>query len=164
MQATQADIEDFKKQIENGSIQRAYQAIISYMMDLRTHFANLYGDSAVSALYQGYMDMTYFAIFPPALKPHELKVAVVFNFDAFRFEAWLGARNRKIQRQYWETFRVHQWEKLRVVAPGKGIDAIVECDLADQFEIDQLDALTSKIDDSAAAFLQIIEKFLSEQF
>jgi hypothetical protein len=32
------------------------------------------------------MDMTYFAIFPPCLKSHDLKVAIVFNYDAFRFE------------------------------------------------------------------------------
>lgn len=164
MQATQEDVEAFKSQLEAGSIQRAYQALISYMMDLRTHFANLYGDSAVSALYQGYMDMTYFAIVPPALRPHELKVAILFNFDTFRFEAWLGARNRKIQRQYWEHFRDHDWEKYHVVAPGKGIDAIVECDLADHFDIDHLDELTSKIDDGATAFLQSIESYLSERF
>lgn len=163
MQATQEDIEDFQRQLENGSVQKAYQALISYMMGLRTHFANLYGDSAVSALYQGYMDMTYFAIIPPSLKTHELKVAIVFNYAAFRFEAWIGARNRKIQRLYWERFKDHRWEKYRVVSPGRGIDAIVECDLAYDFDIDHLDALTSTIDNGAAAFLQSIEKFLSER-
>jgi len=27
------------------------------------------------------------------------KVAIVFNYEAFRFEAWLAARNLKVQRQ-----------------------------------------------------------------
>jgi len=75
------------------------------MMGLRTHFASKYGDPAVSGLYKGYMDMTYFALFPPSLKRLDLKIAIVFNYEAFRFEAWLAARNRKVQRQYWDDFK-----------------------------------------------------------
>ena len=63
MDSIQQDLDGFKKQLENGSLQRAYRALIAYMSALRTHFAKKYGDSAVSALYQGFMDMTYFAIF-----------------------------------------------------------------------------------------------------
>ena len=32
------------------------------MMDLRRHFKNKYPSYSISGLYQGYMDMTYFAI------------------------------------------------------------------------------------------------------
>lgn len=84
------DIRDFRGQLEKGSIQKAYKALISYMMSLRTHFKNKYEGFTVSGLYQGYMDMTYFALFPPSLKRRDLKIAVVFNYDAFRFEAWLA--------------------------------------------------------------------------
>ena len=71
MHSIREDMEEFRGQLRNGSIQRAYTALLSYMMGLRTHFKNSYPDSAVSGLYQGYMDMTYFALFPPPLKRRE---------------------------------------------------------------------------------------------
>ena len=119
MHSIREDMEEFREQLRNGSIQRAYTALLSYMMGLRTHFKNSYPDSAVSGLYQGYMDMTYFALFPPTLKRRNLKIAMVFNYEAFRFEAWLAGSNRKVQRQYWEMFRDSQWTNYRVIAPGK---------------------------------------------
>ena len=148
-------------QLGTGSIQKAYRAIISFMMGLRSHFANQYGDSAVSALYQGYMDMTYFAIFPPSFKPLDLKVAIVFNYEAFRIEAWLAARNRKIQRQYWELFKDCPWLEYRIVTPAGGIDSIVECDLVKDFDLGDPVALTTTIENTTGAFIKNIESHLS---
>ena len=91
-----------------------------------------------------------------------LKVAIVFNYDAFRFEAWLAARNRKVQRQYWELFRDSHWAEYRVVTPAGGIDSIIECDLTKDFDFSDPDALTSKIESATAAFIANIERFLSE--
>jgi hypothetical protein len=156
-------MEEFRRQLEMGSIQKAYGALLAYMMSLRTHFVSLYGEAAVSGLYQGYMDMTYFALFPPVLKSRDLKVAIVFNYAAFRFEAWLAARNRKVQRQYWELFRDSQWSEYRVVAPAGGIDSIIECDLATDFDLDDPDALTAKIETVTAEFMDNIQRFLSVQ-
>jgi len=156
------DMEEFQGQLRKGAIQKAYRALLSYMMGLRTHFKNRYPDSAVSALYQGYMDMTYFAIFPPPLKHRDLKIAIVFNYEAFSFEAWLAGRNRKVNRQYWELFRDSQWTAYRVVTPAKGIDSIVECDLAKDFDFSDPDALTSIIETTTAAFIDDVERFLSE--
>ena len=101
------------------------------MSGLRTRFTNNYPKFAVSGLYQGYMDMTYFAIFPQALKERSLKIAIVFNCDSFRFEAWLAASNRKIRRRYWEPFEDSQWPNCRVVVPAKSIDSIIKCNLTD---------------------------------
>jgi len=162
MHSTQEDMEKFRAQLEKGSIQKAYLALLSYMMDLRTHFKNCYADSAISGLYQGYMDMTYFGIFPPSLKQRGLKVAIVFNYAAFRFEAWLAGSNRKVQRQYWELFRDSEWAEYRVVTPARGIDSIIECDLAKDFDFSDPDALTLMIETTTVAFINDIEKFLSE--
>lgn len=163
MQSIQADMQVLQEQLKRGALQRAYRALIAYMQGLRTRFAEQYGDSAVSALYQGYLDMTYFALFPPALKRRDLKIAIVFNYDAFRFEAWLAARNRKVQRQYWELFKEHPWDGYRVVAPAQGIDSIVECDLAADFDFGDLEALTAQIEQTTAAFLADLEGFLAQE-
>jgi hypothetical protein len=154
---------EWRRQLGKGSIQKAYKALLSYMAGLRTHFANNYGDTAVSGLYQGYMDMSYFALFPPALKSRELKAAIVFNYEAFRFEAWLTARNRRVQRQYWELFRDSQWRDYRVITPTVGIDSIVECDLASDFDLSDPDSLTARLETAAVAFIADIERFLSQR-
>jgi hypothetical protein len=155
------EMEELKKQLEIGAIQNAYRAILAFMMRLRTYYANKYGDPFVSNLYQGYMDMTYFAIHPASLKPLDLKVAIVFNYNAFRFEAWLAARNRKIQRQYRALFNGSHWPEYRIVAPGEGIDSIIECDLAKEFDLDHPDELIKNIENKTDEFLETIEKFLS---
>jgi hypothetical protein len=162
MHSIQEDVDELQKQLKKGRIQKAYRALLSYMMGLRTHFANKYGESAVSGLYQGYMDMTYFAIFPSSLKRLDLKIAIVFNYDAFRFEAWLSARNRKVQKEYWELFKDSHWAEYRVVAPAGGIDSILECNLAKDFDLSDSDALTSRIETATTVFIDNIERFLSE--
>jgi hypothetical protein len=120
-------MEEFRRLLEKGSVQRAYRALLSYMMGLRTHFQHKLGDSAVSGLYQGHMDMTYFALFPPSLRHHNLKIAILFNYDAFQFEAWLAGRNRAVQHRYFDLLKDAPWPGYRVVAPGKGVDSILEC-------------------------------------
>jgi len=57
MHAIQEDMEELRRQLGKGSIQKAYRALLSYLMGLRTHFDNRYADFFVSGLYQG---MTYF--------------------------------------------------------------------------------------------------------
>lgn len=156
------DMEEFREQLRKGAIQKAYRALLAYMMGLGTHFKKQYPDLAVSSLYQGYLDMTYFALFPPALRQRDLKVAIVFNYDAFRFEAWLVGRNRKVQQQYWELFRDCQWPDYRVVKPAVGIDSIVERDLARDFDLSDPQALTARIEKAAVAFIDEIERTLRE--
>jgi len=51
MHSIQEDMEELRKQLGKGSIQKAYGALLSYMMRLRTHFVNKYGDPAVSGLW-----------------------------------------------------------------------------------------------------------------
>jgi AraC family transcriptional regulator len=160
MNSIAKDLAEFRSQLEKGSVPRAYQALLSYTMGLRTHFNNTLAGSTVSDLYQGYMDITYFALFPASLKDHSLKIAIVFNYDAFGFEAWLAGRNRKVQRQYWELFKNGRWPEYRVVTPAKGIYSILECDLATDFDLDDPDVLTASIETATVAFIGDIERFL----
>jgi hypothetical protein len=102
------------------------------------------------------MDMTYFAISPPPLKQRDLKIAIVFNYKAFRFEAWLAERSRKVDRHYWELFKDRKWTTYRVVTPAKGIDSIIECDLSKTFNLNDADALTTSIEKGVGTFIKDI--------
>ncbi len=161
MHSTREDMEELRGLLVKGSVQRAYRALLSYMKGLRRHLEKSVAGATVSGLYQGTMDMTFFALFPSSLRPHNLKIAIVFNYDAFRFEAWLCGRNRAVQRQYWELFKDGHWPEYRVSTPAKGVDSILECDLVSTFDLDDPDVLTSRIETATVAFIDEIEEFLS---
>jgi hypothetical protein len=161
MQSIQEDMNELRGQLSTGAIQKAYRALLGYMLDLRTRFKGRYPGYSVSGLYQGYMDMTYFAIVPPSLKHRALKIAIVFNYEAFRFEAWLAGTNRQAQRKYWELFRDSRWPKYRVVTPARGVDSIIERNLAEDFDFGDLDALTANIEENTVEFIDDVVRFLS---
>ena len=162
MRSIQEDMNELRMQLRTGAIQKAYKALLSYMMELRTRFKNKYPSYSISGLYQGYLDMTYFAIVPPSLKQRDLKIAIVFNYEAFRFEAWLAGTHRQVQRKYWELFRDSRWTEYRIVTPAKGVDSIIECNLAEDFDFGDLDSLTASIEENAVEFIDDVERFLSD--
>lgn len=163
MNSIREDFETFRRQLEKGPVKRAYRGLLAYMLGLRNHFKNGDPGYAVSGLYQGYMDMTYFALFPPKLKSRDLKIAIVFNYEAFRFEVWLSGKNQAVQRQYWELLKQGRWDGYRLVAPAKGVDSIIERDLVEDFDLGDPDALTSRIETDTAAFIDEVERFLAER-
>jgi hypothetical protein len=156
------DIQELRRRLGEGAIQRAYRGIVSYMSHLRTVFAAQQGERAVSGLYQGYFDMTYFALFPDALKKRNLKLAIVFNYQIFRFEVWLAARNRQLQRRYWELLLEARYKKHPLAEPAIGTDAIVEAVLAADYSLDAEDNLTVRIVEGVTVFERDIVAFLDE--
>lgn len=156
------DLQELHEQLAHGALPRAYGSIIGYMSQLRSRFAARDGERAVSALYQGCFDMTYFALHPAALKSRGLKLAIVFDYDEFGFEVWLAARNRAIQRQYWQLLRDNGWTAHRLMEPAPGIDAIVEVRVAEASVMQQPETLTALIEEAAQALLDEVLAFLAE--
>jgi hypothetical protein len=156
-------VNEYKKQLEKGAIQKAYKGLMEYIMDLRTYFKNKYPDYFVSSsIYYGYMDMTYFSFFPESLKQRKLKIGIVFIHEAFRFEVWLFGYNKQVQSKYWKSFKESGWNKYHIVSTTKGVDSIVEYILADNPDFSDLDALTKQIDSATLIFIKDVEDFLSK--
>ena len=154
------DLDALRDQLEAGSIRRGYSAILAYMSRLRSEFAASPG-LAVSGLYQGTFDMTYFALFPPALKARDLKLAVVFDYESFRIQVWLAARNRAVQRKYFALLGDNGWDAYPLVEPASGVDAITVADVASGLEIQAEEELTQKVRAAVAAFTSDLERFLN---
>ncbi len=154
---------EYRKQLEKGAIQKAYKGLMEYVMDLRTYFKNKYPDYFVSGgIYYGYMDMTYFPCFPKSLKNRNLKIAIVFIHETFRFEAWLAGFNKQVQAKYWKLFTESDWDKYPLVSSIKGVDSIIEHILVENPDFSDLDALTKQIERETLKFITDIESFLSE--
>ncbi len=152
---------EYRKQLEKGDIQKAYKGLMEDIMSLRTYFQNKYPDYFVSGnIYYGYMDMTYFSFSPKSLKERNLKIAIVFIYDTFKFEVWLSGYNRNVQKQYWKLLKESGWNKYRIVPQDKGVDSILEHTLDDNPNFGNTDKLTEKIENGTLNFIKDIEDFL----
>ena len=159
----QENMTEYKKQIQKGSIVKAYRGLMEYIMHLRTYLGKKYTDYNVpSNIYFGYMDMTYFSIIPKSFKDKKLKIAIVFNYETFGFEVWLSAINKNVLTKYWKLVKEKNWDKYRIVKPGKGIDSILEYNLVNDPDFSNLDALTKKIERGTLNFIKDVENFLSK--
>jgi hypothetical protein len=161
MASFQECMQEYRKQLEQGAIQQAYQGLMGYMRDLRTRFEMKYPDHFVSGIYYGYMDMTYFAFVPKALQDRKLKAAIVFIHPAFRFEVWLAGYNKQVQSKYWKFFKESGWDQYHLVPTTEGMDSILECALVNDPDFGDLDALTAQIEEGTLKFIQDVEGFLS---
>jgi hypothetical protein len=160
MESLNESVVEYRKQMEKGIIQKAYKGIIDYVMQLRTHFKNKYPELSVGNIYSGYMDMTYFPLFPKMLKSRKLKIAIVFIHDTCRFEAWLSGNNRQVQQKYRELIRDKNWDKYRM--NPNNADSIIESPLVSNPDFSDLDILTKKIETSTLSFIKDIEAFFSK--
>ncbi len=162
MDSLRANMDEYKRQLKKGAIQKAYRVLQEYILELRTRFESDFPEYSVSGgIYHGYMDMTYFALFPEELKKRKLKIAIVFVYDSFRFEIWLSASNKRIQSEYWKLFNESTWDKYRIVPTPEGYDSIVEHVLVDNPDFNDRKGLTKRIEISTKQFIKDIELFLS---
>ena len=77
-------IDEYKRLLKKGRIQKAYRGLMEYILGLKTYLSKKYPDYFASgSIYYGYMDMTYFSFTPESLKGRKLKIAIVFNYDDF---------------------------------------------------------------------------------
>jgi hypothetical protein len=157
---TTDDTSNFRELLAIGSIQRAYRGLMDSLMGLRTHLEKSHPDHAVSALYQGYMDMSCFTFTPSVLQSRKLKIAIVFVYDKFRFEVWLSAANKRIQTEYWELIRQSGWDQYTLVPSVKGYDSILEHVLVELPDFEDPESLTSQIESGSLEFIRDVEAHL----
>ena len=164
MASFQEHMIDYKKQLQKGSIQKAYQGLMAYIRDLRSYLENKYPDHHVPGnIYYGYMDMTYFSFFPGSLKERNLKTGIVFQHEDFRFEVWLFGVNKNIQATYWQLIKDSGWDNYDLSPTPKSFDYIIRHVLIEDPDFSDLDALTDQIESGTLDFIKDVEDFLAKQ-
>lgn len=154
-------IHEYTIQLRRGQIQKAYKGIMMFMTGLSQYLQSRYPNHAVSALYFGYMDMTYFAFTPPDLKNRKLKIAIVYLHEEGRFEAWLGGVNRKVQAEFIDLLSQKEVGpyKRSIVSPG--VDSILETILVEQPDFEQIDELRQQIEVGTMRFIEDVRAMMS---
>ena len=152
---------DYKRQIEIGNIQKAYQGLMGYIKRLRTHFVNNYPvDYTIGSIYSGDITITYFPFTPRVLKEQKLKIAIVFNHQEVRFEIWLAGQNKQIQKKYWEIFKGNDWNKYHIPSTIEEGFSIVDNVLVENPNFDDLETLTEQIETRTMEFVEEISTVL----
>lgn len=157
-------IADYTHQLCDGRIQRAYRGILAFLTSLRSDLAEKYPEYVVSMVYAGYLDMSYFAFTPLVWKQKGLKIAIVYLHQQNRFEGWLGAANRAIQKKYFERFSVQDVGSYRLTRPQPGVDSILMSLLDDRPDFDRPEELRDRIEAKAMAFIADMETILNKSF
>ena len=156
-------IDEYKQLLKKGHIQKAYRGLMEYILGLKTYLNKKYPDYFVSgSIYYGYMDMTYFSFTPESLKRRKLKIAIVFNYDDFRFEVWLCGYNKQVQNEYWTFFKNSNWDKYLLLSTASGVDSIIENVLVGNPDFSDLDNLTKQVENGTLQFIKDVENFLSK--
>ena len=152
---------EYKQLLAQGKVQAAYRGIMQFMMRLQTRLKTEQTDFEVSALYQGYMDMTYFACTPQALKEKGLKIAIVYLHEENRFELWLSGSNKKIQAEYISLLQTRDTGGCKLSQSKPGVDSILETRLPDQPDFDHAKDLMERIEREALRFIEITGQLIS---
>jgi hypothetical protein len=164
MGSLNASMREYRAQLQKGMIQKAYKGLMETLTCLKSNLEKAHPEfGPASALYFGYMDMSYFSLFPKKLKERGLKIAVVYLHVEGRFEVWLSGANRKVGAEYWQLVHDAGWEKYRLVPSPKGSDSIIECIISAGPDFDHPDELSRQVDTSVVQFIQEIERFLVEK-
>lgn len=147
------EIREYREQLRKGHIQKAYKGIMTFMSTLRAHMEYENPACHASALYFGYMDMTYFAFTPPALRDKKLKTAVVYLHEEGRFEAWLGGSNRKVQAEWIERLKGKDLGRYKLSQVRPGVDSILEAILTEAPDFDDPERLKDELTKKTLAFI-----------
>lgn len=134
----------YQEHLKKGDIQEAYAGLVKYVMKIGSVLSkNLADKFSFGALFQGYMDYTYFYYANDFLKKRKLRLGLVLNHSKMRFEIWLLGQNLEIQEKYWQFFKNTRWNKNRTVRPQY---SILETVLVEKPNFNNLDALSQQIE------------------
>ncbi len=156
-------IRQYTTSINDYSLQRSYRLILDTLSFLQRKINKNNPGYTSSQLYQGYLDMSYFAVATPLLLDHNLKLAVVYLHAKGCFEAWLAAKNRTVQEQYRTRLRALVKEPYRIKEQQIGEDAILSTVIASYPDFSDIPLLTSELEHKINQILADIHTLLATE-
>lgn len=162
MKTLHPSILEYRKQLQKGVIQQAYQGLMHFYRDLRTSMEKGHPEANISNIQYGLMDFTYFFYSSKKLASHKLKIAVLFDHSSFCFELWLVGNNKAVQGRYQRLFAELGWKKYSMAETTRGVYHIIRQVLIEKPEFDNLGKLTKQIDRGTAKFAAEIELTLAK--
>ena len=153
-------VDNYKKQLALGDIQKAYKALMNYMMNLKSYFQKQHADGySLGYISPGYMDYTYFSISDEYMRKKKLRFGIVLNHDKVQFELWLLGQNEKVHQYYWEIFKSTKWNEGVNTIPKY---SILEITLLDNPNFENIASLNQQIEDITLAEMKDVMDFVKQ--
>ena len=150
-------ISNYTDLLKRGELQAAYKGILEFFGKLRGDLIKKYPQYDVSSIYQGYMDMSYFALSTKLFKDKGIKIAIVYLHDKGVFEVWLSARNREISKGIEPLVRGIVLDGLTVFHDETNLDAVIECTLSSAPDFDNQTELIHVIEQGVEKFVDTVQ-------
>jgi len=119
-------------------------------------------DYYIGSIYYGDNNITYFPFTPKILKAQKLKIAIVYNHQDMRFEVWLAAQNKQIQKQYWQIFKDSDWHKYHIPSTITDGFSIVDNILLESPNFNNFKTMTKILETGTLEFVKEIENVLKQ--
>jgi AraC family transcriptional regulator len=140
---------------QESEIHFIHKDVGRFMKALNSHLNKHYWeDYQIGSIYDGIDTITYFPFTPKDLKPHKLKIALVYNYQKKCFEIWLTGQNKQIQKKYWEIFKDSDWNKYHIPESLSDGFSIVDDILVEDLGFDDFDALIEQIESKSLKFIE----------
>lgn len=157
-------MQELRTRIREGEIVRAYRYLFDLFSGLAHALKKYPGKHILTAApYHGYLDMSYLPVSTPALKSRGLKIALVFNYAAFRFEIWLSAANRNKRSEMLRLFCDHPLKGFEILHDDTNTDAILTVIPGDIRDYNDKNGIIALLDNSVLAFIDAIERSFSDR-
>ncbi len=154
---------ELREQLSKGVLQKAYRYIFDIFSELGKEIKQNQNKAIIiNSLYHGYLDMTYLPVTTESLKENGLKIAIVFNYSAFRFEIWLSTVNRNKRKEVIKKITQSKWKKYKTVENDLNTDAIIELIINGVDEFGNKNRIVSLITKETITFIDDIELFINE--
>lgn len=150
----------YKKELEKGDIQIAYESLIKYVMALKAACEKAFSkEFTFGNVSQGYMDFTYFSFYNSFVRKEKLRFGIVLNHQKLRFELWLMGQNGEVQKQYWELLKNTKWNQNQ---PGMPKYSVLEAVVKEKPDFDNLPQMTDEVVETAEGTVQEILEHLQK--
>lgn len=150
-------ISTYKKLLDKGDIQIAYDQLLKYVMALKVHFQKVKPSYTFGTVFLGFMDYTYFYFFNDFLRNKKLRFGIVLNHPKMQFELWLMGQNTDVQAKYWELLKNSKWNKDKTAKPQY---AELEAIIVSNPNFDDLENLTKEIEEKTVCMVAEILDYL----
>ena len=147
---------EYQNLVQTGDIARVYKGIIDYMQSLRRHLRDNHREYKMGSFNQGAMDFTYFSLSTKELKAEQLKLVIIFNHQKASFEIWLAGQNKQVQKQYLAL--MDEKELGAHYRASTHPHSILEWEVLKSPNFNDLDTVTTKMEQSVKVFLQDLSK------
>jgi hypothetical protein len=162
MTSLQANIDEYRKQLQKGTIREAYQGLMRFFDDLHLYLKAAHPEFFLSDVHYGLMDYTYLYFFPQTLKRQNLKVAIVFAHDTFTFRVLLAGYNKATSEKVYKLLKENNWSLYPLAENIQESDAVTDFVVVDKPDFGDFDGLAGQVEQGVLKFIGDVEGFLSK--